>query len=62
MRLIVIGLVAVGCWTLSALVAWAIVRVGTRHQMPEEPEDGVQPWDARSVTLASGAETRIYWH
>jgi len=42
MRLIVIGLVAVGCWTLAALVAWAVVHVGTRHQMPEEPEDGVQ--------------------
>ena len=22
----------------------------------------VQPWDARSVTLASGGETRVYWH
>ena len=61
MRLLVIGLVAVGCSTLAAIFAWAVVHVGARDDPPEWDDD-VQPWDARSVTLASGGETRVYWH
>ena len=44
MNLVVIALVAVGCWTLAALAAWALIHVGARDDPPEydEPDDG---WD-----------------
>lgn len=50
-------------------IAWAVLTAIAylRRDRPvpatyREPDDGVQPWDARSVTLASGGETRVYWH
>lgn len=41
MNPVVVILVAVGCWTLAALVGWALVHVGARDDPPEwdEPED-----------------------
>ena len=57
MRLIVIALVAVGCWTLSAALAWLWAYAALRRDddVPtyREPEDGIQGADPYSVTLAS---------
>ncbi len=52
-RLIILALVAVGCWTLAALFAWAVVHVGARCDPPEwdEPDD-VQPADLRTLWLS----------
>ena len=52
---------AVVCIAWAVLTAWAFIHAATRRD-DDVPDDGVQPWDARSVTLASGAETRVYWH
>ena len=63
MRLIVIGLVAVGCWTVAAFVAWALVRVGTRYQPPEDvppPEPVTILGD--NLTTADVAGVWIDWH
>lgn len=46
-----------GC---AVMAAWAILRVwdhirGRPAPVPWiEPDDGIQPWDCRSVTLADG--------
>jgi hypothetical protein len=55
MKLLVLALVAIGCWTLAAWATWAVVYVGTRDDPPEwdEPDDGVQPWDARPYDLTT---------
>ena len=41
-------------WGIAALVVWAWIRAATRP-IPAlrytEPEDGVQPWDTRTMTL-----------
>ncbi len=51
-RLIILALVALGCWTIAALLAWAIIHVGARHDPPEWDEpDGVQPADPYLVGL-----------
>ena len=52
-RLLIIALVAGGCWTLAAWFFWALVRVGTRNDPPEydEPDDGVQPPDPYPASL-----------
>ena len=52
---------AIVCIAWAVLTAWAFIHAATRRD-DDVPDDGVQPWDARSVTLASGGETRVYWH
>ena len=44
-RLVVIALVAVGCWTLSAALAWLWVYAALRRDDDVPEPDGVQPWD-----------------
>ena len=51
MRLLVIGLVAVGCSTLAAIFAWAVVHVGARDDPPEWDND-VQPSDPYAFGLS----------
>ena len=67
MRLIVIALVAVGCWTLAALFAWAVVHVGARDDPPEWDEPEVQPPDPYTFGLSEstwndGNATITYTH
>ena len=50
---------AIVCIAWAVLTAWAFIHRATRR---DDDVPDVQPWDARSVTLASGAETRVYWH
>lgn len=56
-------------WALAALAVWAIVHVGARDDPPEwdEPEDGVQPGDPRTLwlsdnlTAADGGPVSMRW-
>ena len=50
---------ALVCIAWAVLTAWAFIHGATRR---DDDVPDVQPWDARSVTLASGGETRVYWH
>jgi len=50
---------AIVCIAWAVLTAWAFIHAATRR---DDDVPDVQPWDARSVTLASGGETRVYWH
>jgi hypothetical protein len=70
-RLLVLALVAIGCWALAAWATWAVVYVGTRDDPPEwdEPDDGVQPPDPYSFVLAdtvtgtvTGATDVKFWY
>jgi hypothetical protein len=59
MKMLAIGLVAVGCWALAAIVGWALAKAGAIPPDPpryQEPEDGIQGADPYSVTLASGGD------
>jgi hypothetical protein len=52
-------LAALACIAWAALTAWAFIHAATRRDddVParwREDDDGVQAWDERSVTLASG--------
>ena len=51
---------AIVCIAGAVLTAWAFIHRATRRD--DDVPDGIQPWDARSVTLASGGETRVSWH
>ena len=50
---------AIVCIAWAVLTAWAFIHAAARR---DDDVPDVQPWDARSVTLASGGETRVYWH
>ena len=43
-------------WAVGALMMWAFVHVGTRDDPDDwdDEDDGIQPWDTRTQTLASG--------
>ena len=50
---------AIVCIAWAVLTAWAFIHRATRRD--DDVPDGIQPWDARSVTLASGGETTVEW-
>ena len=49
---------AILCIAWAVLTAWAFIHAATRR---DDDVPDVQPWDARSVTLASGGETTVEW-
>ena len=61
-RIVILALVAIGCWIVAAFLAWLWVAAALRRDDDEphqEVEDDVQPWDSRTVTLADGVSVTI---
>ena len=49
---------AIVCIAWAVLTVWAFIHGATRR---DDDVPDVQPWGARSVTLASGGETTVEW-
>jgi len=49
---------AIVCIAWAVLTVWALIHGATRR---DDDVPDVQPWGARSVTLASGGETTVEW-
>ena len=62
-RIVIIALVALGCWTVAALLAWLWVTAALRRDddVPSPGiEDDVQPWDVPATwTFAAGPSVTV---